>query len=195
MATATAARARNAQAPLPLNGVDTPALFATVEAIRAEPDLARFRFRARNRWIAGAQSRSAFAGFHGAGAEQRRKVTFFGDADHPAVLCGGDSAPTPPEWLLHALAACLAAAIAGIAAARGIRLTKIESTVEGNVDLRGTLGLAAGARNGFQNLRIAFAIEGSATPAEIEDIVAQAKARSVVYDVLAHGVPVAVAAA
>ena len=93
----------------PLNGVDTQTLLNTINFVAGQPDLARFQFRAANRWIEGTHSRSAMLDFSGAGGEHKHLKSYFGDSDHPAVLCGGDRAPTPVEWLLHALASCITA--------------------------------------------------------------------------------------
>jgi uncharacterized OsmC-like protein len=178
--------------PVPMNGVDTPSLLATVNAVGAEPDLAEFQFRAKSRWIAGTHTQTTMNGYFGAGAEQTRDRTHRADGDHPAILCGSDNGPTPVEWVLHALATCLTAGIANIAAARGVRLHKVESTVEGDIDLRGILGLTDEVRNGFRAIRISFDIDGVASPAELENIIMKSKARSAVYDIVTNGVPVAI---
>ncbi len=125
----------------PLNGVDTPTLFATLDAVKANPELAKFQFRATNRWISGTHNRSTIRGFYGAGQEDStRTEDFTYDADHPAVLVGTGNGPTPVEFLLHAIAACLTAGIANVAAARGVPLREVSSTVEGDIDLLGILG-------------------------------------------------------
>lgn len=178
--------------PMPLNGVDTPTLLATINAVGAQPELGRFRFRAKNRWIGGTHSRSTMQGFFGAGAEREHKTTFEADGDHPAVLVGADNGPTPVEWVLHALATCLNAGIGNIAAARGIRLHKVESQFEGEIDLRGILGLSNEVRNGFEGIRVTFEIEGDAPKEKLDAIVRQAVARSAVYDIISNGVPVQV---
>jgi len=177
---------------VPLNGVDTPNLFATINAVKAQPELATFRFTATNQWLKGTHSRSRIELFTGAGAEHRHTGDVQFDADHPAVLVGGDAAPTPVEFLLHAIAACITAGIGNIAAARGVKLTSVESTVEGDIDLRGILGLSDEVRNGFQQMRVDFRITGDADPQKLREIVDQAKARSAVYDVLTNGIPVAI---
>jgi len=123
------------RSPVPMNGVDTPTLFATLDAVKAQPGLAAFQFRARIRWVAGTNNRSTIESFYGAGEERAHTRAHAYDADHPAVLVGGDAGPTPVEFLLHALGACLTAGLANIAAARGIRLDEVESTVEGDIDL------------------------------------------------------------
>ncbi len=178
--------------PKPRNGVDTPTLLATINAVGAQPELAKFQFRASNRWQAGTHSQTRIQSFSGAGAEQMHVKEFVYDADHPAVLVGRDQAPTPVEFLLHALAACLTAGIANVAAARGVSLNEVESRVEGNIDLRGILGLSDQVRNGYQQLSINFTIKGDAPPDVLERIVEQSRKRSAVYDVLANGVPIAI---
>jgi uncharacterized OsmC-like protein len=177
----------------PLNGVDTPRLFATINAVAGAPELAAFQFRARNRWVSGTHSRTIIDTFSGAGGEQVHQAAFKFDADHPAVLVGEDHGPTPVEFLLHALAACLTSGIANIAAARGVTLTEVESTVEGDIDLRGILGLSNEVRNGYKGIRASFRIKGDAPADKLREIVMQSKARSAVFDVLSHGVPVDVA--
>ena len=179
--------------PLPRNGVDTPRLFATIGAVAEQPDLATFQFRAQSRWVKGTHSRSTMAGFYGAGAEQAHAAAYQADADHPAVLCGEDAGPTPVEWVLHALAACLTAGIANIAAARGVTLESVESTVQGDIDLRGILGISKDVRNGYKAIRVNFKVEGDAPEAKLLEIVEQSRARSAVFDILTNGVPVSVA--
>ena len=177
----------------PRNGVDTPVLFATLDAVRGNPKLAEFQFRATNRWISGTHNRSSIQGFYGAGQEDAsRTEPFEFDADHPAVLVGGGTAPTPAEFLLHAIAACLTSGLANIAAARGITLTRVESTVTGDIDLNGILGLSDQVRNGYQAIRVSFVIEGDGTPEQLRALVEQSRARSAVYDVMTNGVPITV---
>lgn len=183
---------RQRRAPSPMNGVDTPTLFATLDAVRSQPALARFQFRATNRWESGTHSRSRIQSFRGAGAEQMHAHEFTFDGDHPKVLVGGDRGPTPVEFLLHAIAACITAGIGNIASARGVTLTSVETSVEGDIDLRGILGLSDEVRNGYEQMRVNVRIAGDASPETLERIVQQSRARSAVYDVLTNGVPVAV---
>jgi uncharacterized OsmC-like protein len=174
----------------PLNGVDTPTLFATLDAVKGQPVLAKFQFRARNRWQSGTMSETTIETFAGAGGEHPHKTIFKVQADHPAVLVGEDRAPLPVEYLLHALAACITGGIANIAAARGVKLTDVQSTIEGDIDLLGILGLSKDVRNGYQGIRASFSIKGDAPPAKLQEIVEQSRARSAVFDVLTNGVPV-----
>jgi hypothetical protein len=109
------------RAPIAMNGVDTPKLLATIQAVGAQPELAKFRFRAQNRWISGTGNETTMHGFYGAGGEHVHLEACTAIADHPAVLCGADRGPTPVEWLLHALVSCLMSGIGNIAAARSGR--------------------------------------------------------------------------
>jgi uncharacterized OsmC-like protein len=184
MTTATAESARR-------NGVDTATLFATLDAVKAQPEIAKFQFRASNTWVNGTHNRSTLSGFYGALQEMQHKHVTTVDADHPAVLVGDDNAPSPVEYLLHAIAACLTAGVANVAAARGVELTKVTSTVQGDIDLLGILGLSDGAvRNGYEQIRVSFHIDGDADEETLRRIVEQSRKRSAVYDVLTNGTPV-----
>ncbi|MEJ0018844.1 MAG: OsmC family protein [Acetobacteraceae bacterium] len=180
------------KAPVPLNGVNTPALFATIDAVRNQPQLANFQFRADAEWLGGTHMRSTMSNFAGAGGEHGHKEAFTAEADHPAVLCGEDNGPTPVEYVLHALAACLTAGIANIAAARGVTLHSVTASLEGDIDLQGILGLSNQVRNGFSGMRVNFAVAGDAPAEKLQEIVQQARARSAVFDILTNGVPVSI---
>ncbi|MFM2076428.1 MAG: hypothetical protein RJA49_318 [Actinomycetota bacterium] len=171
------------------NGVDTATLFATLDAVKGNNEIAKFQFRASNTWVSGTHNRSTIHGFYGAMQEMQHSDVHIFDADHPAVLVGGDHGPTPVEYLLHALAACLTAGIANVAAVRKVNLTEVTSTVEGDIDLLGILGLGEGVRNGFQQIKVTFTVKGD-DPEQLRKVVAQSAARSAVFDVVTNGVPV-----
>ena len=175
------------------NGVDTAQLFGTLDAVKADPALARFQFRARNRWLGGAHNRTTIRDFYAAKQEDTsRAQEFVLDAGEPAILVGTDTGPNPAEFVLHALAACLTTSIVYIAAARGVHLTEVESTVEGDMDVQGALGLSDEYRNGFERIRVAFRIAGDASEDKLQGIVARAQRRSAVFDIVTNGVPVTV---
>jgi uncharacterized OsmC-like protein len=173
------------------NGVDTATLFATLDAVKGDPEIAKFRFRATNQWVSGTHNRSTLHGFYGAKQEMEHREPFTFDADHPAVLVGNDNGPTPVEYLLHALAACLTAGIANIAAVRGVNLTEVSSTVEGDIDLLGILGLSDEVRNGYEQLKVSFTLRGD-DPDKLRAVVEQSRRRSAVFDVITNGVPVSI---
>jgi uncharacterized OsmC-like protein len=174
------------------NGVDTATLFATLNAVKQAPEAAKFQFRAHNQWVSGTHNRGTIADYFGVGEERSHERTFVFDADHPAILVGQDHGPTPTEFLLHALAACLTAGIANIAAARRIKLTEVRSTVTGDIDLNGILGLNPDVRNGYQQITVHLTIKGDAPAETLRELVEQSRARSAVYDSVTNGVPVAI---
>jgi uncharacterized OsmC-like protein len=174
------------------NGVDTATLFATLDAVKGAPAAARFQFRARNEWVSGTHNRSTIGDFFGVGEERSHERTWVFDADHPAVLVGRDNGPTPVEFVLHALAACLTAGLANIAAARGVTLTEVRSTVEGDIDLNGILGLNPDVRNGYEQITVRFAVKGDAPAETLHELLEQSRARSAVYDIITNQVPVTV---
>jgi uncharacterized OsmC-like protein len=178
-------------APIARNGVDVPTLLATINFVGENPEAAKFQFRTTCDWVEGTHSKTTIGNYYGAGAEQDRDgKTFNIDADHTTVLCGTDMGPTPVEYLLQALAACLTAGIGNIASARGIDLLEVSSNVEGDIDVQGILGLSDEVRNGFNAIRVTFKIVGDAPVETLEKILKQSIARSAVYDVLTNGVKV-----
>ena len=176
------------------NGVDTAMMFATLDAIKAEPEIAQFRFRARNRWLGGAHNRSTIKDFYAAcGEDTTRTEAFTLDAGEPAILLGTDTGPNPAEFLLHALAACVTTSLVFSAAARRVRLTSVESTLEGDLDIQGAMGVnTKDFRNGFTEIRMSISISGDASPEELREVVRRGTDRSVVFDSISSGVPISV---
>ena len=175
------------------NGVDTEKMFATLDLIKAQPELARFQFRAINRWIDGSHNRSTIKNFYAAGGEDTtRSEEFQIDAGEPAIRLGTDTGANPVEYLLHALAACLTTAIVYVAAARNVQLTTVESTLTGDMDVRGALGVDDEPRNGFERIGVSFRVTGLAPEAKLREVVERAQKRSAVYDMVTNGVPVVV---
>jgi uncharacterized OsmC-like protein len=175
------------------NGVDTQQLFGTLDAIKGDPSIAKFQFRAHNRWIDGAHNRTTIREFYAANQEDTsRSEEFVLDAGEPAILLGSDTGPNPAEYLLHALAACLTTSLVYVAAARGVHLTEVESTLEGDMDVQGALGLSDDYRNGFEQIRVSFRVKGDAPEEKVREVVSRAYQRSAVFDIVTNGVPVAV---
>jgi uncharacterized OsmC-like protein len=178
--------------PQPRNGVDVETLFATIGVVRDQPPLAKFQFRSSHEWVSGTHSRGTINGFYGAGQEHQHKQPTTITADHPAVLVGQDNAPTPAELLLNALGACLMSGVANIAAARGIDLQGVTATVEGDIDLRGILGIDPEVRNGYEGIRVVFHVDGDAAAERLAALVEQYRDRSAVFDVVTNGTAVSV---
>jgi uncharacterized OsmC-like protein len=169
------------------NGIDTTTYRAEVDLIRETPEAGQARFTAKNRWMSGAHSRSTMFRYAGLGEAREHVTPFHADADAPTALAGTDQGPTPHEWLLHAVAADLTTNVVTIAAERGVHLDEVVVKVDGDLDLNGSLGLNDQIRNGFQQLRLRIELRGDVPADELREIVATARARSAVLDVVTHG--------
>jgi uncharacterized OsmC-like protein len=176
------------------NGVDTSRLQDTVTAVKAQPELGRFNFRIKNRWIRAGENRSEVTSFSGAGQEHSHTTSFVLAADEPNVLLGTDKGANPVEHLLHALASCVTTSMVYHAAARGITIQEIESSIDGDLDLQGFLGLDPTVRNGYQQIRFKLRIKADVTDEQLRELGTLGPTFSPVYDSLVKGVPVSVSA-
>jgi uncharacterized OsmC-like protein len=175
-----------------VNGVDLDRLAATIDAVKADPTLARFQFRASNHWIDGGHSRTTIKGFYGAGQEDAtRTQPFTVDSDEPPVLLGNNQAANAGEYLLHALAACLTGTIAYHAAARGIALDGLECTLQGDLDLRGFLGLDSSIRPGYEQIRVTIKAVGDFDDDQLAELASLTR-YSPVRDIVSNPVSVAI---
>ena len=172
-----------------INGVNVEQLEANIHAIQGEPDLAKFQFRATNSWINGGHNRTTIKEFYGVGKEDTtRTEPFVLDADEPPVLLGEDQGANPVEFVLHALASCLTTSMVYHAAARGIKIDSVESRLEGDLDLRGFLGLSKDVRPGYQNLRVHFSVKSDAPAETLRELTKH----SPVFDIVSNPVPVVI---
>jgi uncharacterized OsmC-like protein len=174
------------------NGVDVEAILGAREAIRDAREAGQFKWRATNEWVNGVHSRSTVEKFFGVGAEQTHVRAFTFDADHPELFAAEDNGATPVEYVLVGLAGCLTGGIASVAQNRGVQLNSVRSTLEGDMDMAGILGIDRGVRNGYSAIRVEFEIDADADAAEIEAIVEQSRKRSAVYDTLTSPVEVTI---
>jgi len=177
-----------------INGVDVDGLTATIEAVKATPEIAKFRFNIKNMWKDAGQNASTVDEYFGACQVQSRPQRFVLESDEPAILLGKDTAANPVEYLLHALAACMTSSMVYHAAARGIQIDAVESSFEGDIDLHGFLDLDSNVRKGYQGIRVNFKIKAAVTDTELQRIVQLGPRYSPVFDSVTNGVPVAVSA-
>lgn len=173
-----------------LNGVDLERLALNIEAISGQPQLAKFQFRLNNQWVEGGYNQSVIQDFYGVGKEdESRDVPFILANDEPDVLLGKDNAPNPAEYVLHALAGCLTTSIVYHAAARGYELKKVQTTLEGDLDLRGFLGIDPLVRKGYENIKVIIDIDGDFSEEEKNEILTLTSF-SPVLDIVTNRVPV-----
>ncbi|MFZ0834709.1 MAG: OsmC family protein [Mycobacterium sp.] len=175
-----------------VNGVDLDRLAGTIDAVTANPALARFQFRARNHWIDGGYSRTMIKDFYAAGQEDAtRNEPFTVDTDEPTVLLGENRAPNAGEYVLHALAACLTGTIAYHAAARGIALDRLETTIRGDLDLHGFLDLDSNVRPGYEQIQVTIEATGDFDDNQLAELASLTR-YSPVRDIVSSPVPVAI---
>jgi uncharacterized OsmC-like protein len=174
-----------------INGVPCDKMFGAIGKMRENGELAQFRFSAKNDWLEGTASRSTIHAWYGIGADQVHVEEFSYDADHPTL--GHGHGPTPQEYVLHALAACITAGIATGAAARNIQLNGVSSMVSADIDVRGVLGIDPDIRKGFSNVDIEFDIDADCDDEQKDALMAAGTKYSAVFDMLSNPTEVNVA--
>ncbi len=175
-----------------INGLDVDQISGTIDAVTANPALARFQFRARHEWIDGSHSRTTIKDFYGVGQEDAsRTAPFTVDSDEPPVLLGENRAPNASEYVLHALAACLTGTIVFHAAARGIALEGLEATIQGDLDAQGVLGLNDSVRPGYEQIRVTIKVTGDFDDNQLAELASLTR-YSPVRDIVTNPVPVAI---
>jgi uncharacterized OsmC-like protein len=181
----------NEQEPVRINGLDAEAMVATVEALKGEPTLAQFEFRAGNRWVDGGENRSRIKEFYGAGAEDESRTEAFEFTNgEPPVLLGANEGANPVEFLLHALAGCVTTTTVLHAAARGINIERISTELVGTIDLQGFLALDDDVPVGYEQVQIKMDIVADCSDEELDELMAFAKEHSPVCNTVCRPVPV-----
>lgn len=168
------------------NGVNVQALLDARGVLSEAPEAAAFTWQARSEWVAGTHTRTTIHGFFGLGAQQSHRQEFVVDTDHPEVFASEDKGMTPVELVLAGLAGCLTAGIAAVATNRGVQLRSVTSTISGDMDIQGILGIDRDVRNGFGGITVRYEIDADAPRGDIEAIVAQSQKRSAVFDVITN---------
>lgn len=175
------------------NGVNVDQLVATINAIKANPSLAQFKFRAQTEWVDGGHSRTTIQGFYGAGQEDASRARpFILEGDEPPVLLGNNAGPNAVEAVLHALASCLSVGFVYNAAAQGIRVESLTFRLEGAIDLHGFLGLSDQVRPGYQGIRLSYRVKSDAPREKIEALCEYVQRTSPVLDIIRNPVPVTI---
>ncbi len=178
-----------------VNGVNVEKLYETMAAIKQNPTIAKFNFRAQNRWISGGHNTATINEFDGALQTHKRSKPFVFEKDEPPVLLGTDKGANPVEYLLASLAGCLTTSLVYHAAARGIKIDQVEATFAGDLDIQGFLGMSDKVRNGYESIQVKFKVKGDAPKETLKELVEIAQQRSPVFDMVSHPTPVHVSLA
>ncbi|MDT9600718.1 OsmC family protein [Sphingosinicella rhizophila] len=151
-----------------VNGIDLQALEETVEAIGQDPGLAIVGFRVTTEWKGQTRSETTVQGFTLGGNHIARDFTI--TADEPCELLGTNTAPNPQELLMSAVNACMMVGYVAQASVRGITLDSCTIETEGELDLRGFLGLDDDVPPGYRQVNYVVRLEGDGTPEQYEEI-------------------------
>ena len=175
-----------------INGVNVDQLFSTIDLIKQKPEIAKFKFRATNKWVGGTHNRATVKDFYGAGQEDDTRESMVFHMDEPPVLLGNNLGANPVEYLLVALSGCLTTSLIAHASAKGIPVKSVESRYEGDIDLRGFLGLSEDVKVGYQNIRVYFKIDADIPEAQKGELVKMAQKYSPVFNTVFNPTPVSV---
>ena len=175
-----------------VNGVNVSKLFGTIEAIKGNPEIAKFNFKARGKWVNGGHNRTTINEFYGACQNFQRQDAFVFEKDEPPVLLGEDHGANPVEYILAALDGCLVTSLIYHAATKGIKIEKVETSFSGDLNLHGFLGMDENTRNGYEKIKVEFKIRADAPKEKLQELVQLAQNRSPVFDIVSHPTPVEV---
>jgi uncharacterized OsmC-like protein len=175
-----------------INGVDVGRLSETIDAIKHDPEIASFRFRASNHWESGGHNMTTIHDFFGAKQNVDHRQDFHISADEPDLLLGSDMGANPVELALSALAGCLTTTLVYHAAARGVTVRAVESELEGELDLRGFLGMSDSVRRGYKNIGVKMRVDADASQDTIDELIELAQKLSPVFDIVSNPVNVMV---
>ena len=175
-----------------MNGVNVQELFKTIDAIKQKPEIAKFKFRATNKWVSGTHCRGTVKDFYGALKEDDTRPPVDYDMDEPPVLLGNNDGRNPVEYLLVALSGCLTTSLVAHSSAKGIKIRGVQSRYEGDIDLRGFLGLSDEVPVGYQEIRVYFKIDADVSDQQKEEMIQMAQKYSPVFNTITKSAPVSV---
>ena len=168
-----------------VNGVNVSQLFETIDNIKENKKIAKFNFRAKNKWIGGTENHTTVGDFYGACQTYKRKTPHTFIKDEPELLLGKDKGANPVEYLLAGLAGCITTSLVAYASAKGVKIDSIESTLEGDIDLQGLFQLDD-VNPGYQGINISFKIESDASEEILQELIELAKKVSPVANTISR---------
>jgi len=175
-----------------VNGVNVSQLFETIDNIKENTEIAKFNFRAQNKWKGGTENQTTVNQYSGACKTFTREQPHVFTKDEPQILLGKDKGANPVEYLLAGLAGCITTSLVCHAAARGIKIDSIESTLEGDIDLQGLLQTDKSVNPGYQGINISFKIKSDASEDVLQELIDLAKNVSPVANTISRPTPISV---
>jgi uncharacterized OsmC-like protein len=175
-----------------INGVRVDELFATMDAMNETPAMGKTQIRITNKWVKAGHNHTVIKDFYAAQEERVHEKTFELDADEPVLLLGDDIGPNPVEYLLKGLAGCLTTSMVYHAAAKGIEIRGVESRLEGNLDLRGFLGVDPEVKTGCDDIRVYYTIDADISDEQKEELIQLGQKYSPVFSTISNATRVSV---
>jgi len=176
-----------------INGVNVDQLVGTIEAIKGDPEIAKFQFRAETKWVNGGHCQTTIKNFYGAKAENTsRTKSLIMEGDEPSILLGEDHGANAVEAVLHALASCLMVGFVYNASAQGITISSLDFSLEGNIDLHAFLGLSETIRPGYENIKVKYRVKADASKEKLVELCSYVQKTSPVLDIIRNPVSVTV---
>lgn len=151
-----------------INGIQLDTLVEVVERIKSDETKGFVRFKVATAWKGQTASESRVKSFFMDGVEVPREFSIL--ADEPYELLGQNSAPNPQELLMAAFNACIMVGYVANAAVMGVSLDKVEIETEGELNLRGFLGIDANVKPGYDSIRCRVRLKGNGTPEQYQAI-------------------------
>ena len=169
-----------------LNGIDTEALKQVMGQISKDPSVGKLKFQVTTTWKGATRSETVVQGYEISGQKVQRHHTFV--IDEPKELLGEDTSANPQEYLMGAMNACIVNTYVVAAAMKGVRLEKVEMETEGELDLRGFLGIDKNIIPGYSELKYKVRLKGNGTREQYEEIHKTVVATSPNYYNLSHAI-------
>ncbi|GHH91705.1 OsmC family protein [Streptomyces capillispiralis] len=175
-----------------INDIDVQAFKDTTAAVRANPQLGQATFSVNGSWQGGCRLTARTGALtQGGERDETRTARYVMSSDEPTALLGTDSAVSPAEYLLQALAGCYTVTLAALASAQGVELEAYRLELEGDIDLQGFLGIDPTVRPGLQQVRVRLDVDAPGTSRErLQELVSLVESRSPIRDTLVSPVDV-----
>ena len=173
-----------------VNGVNVSKLFETVGVIKEKPEIAKFNFKAKGKWINGGHNTTTINELYGACQTFKRSQPFVFEKDEPPGTVRRRSWCKSSRICFAALDGCLITSLIYHAAAQGIKIDEVETSFSGDLNLHGFLGLDENIRNGYEKIKVTFKIKADASKEKLHELVQLAQKRSPVFDIVSHSTPV-----
>ena len=154
--------------PTVVNGINVDDLFALIGGVKRDAAQGKTSWRVTTTWQGQARSRAQVEGFGIGGEQVPRRFSI--DIDEPCELGGTNRFANPQEHLLAALNACMTVGYVSQCAVRGIVLESLVIETEGEIDLRGFLGIDPTVAKGYESLRYKVRIKGNGTKEQFAEI-------------------------